>query len=192
MEQEKLIKQIGKILADLKISYIITGGIAVVVWGRPRFTADIDIVVELKQKKIKQLASRLLGIDKDVYLDEIAINEALKRKGEFNFIHPASGLKVDFWILTNDAFDKERIKRKIIKKIGGQKLFFTSPEDLILMKLKWFKETHSTRQLEDIESILKIQKKLDFKYIKKWAKIHQTIVSLKELINKLGNETKRK
>lgn len=192
MDQEKLIKQIGKILADLKIPYIITGGIAVVVWGRPRFTADIDIVVELEEKKIKQLASRLLGIDKDVYLDEEAINEALDREGEFNFIHPASGLKIDFWILTNDAFDKERIKRRIIKKIGGQKLFFSSPEDLILIKLKWFKETHSTRQLEDIESVLKIQKNLDFKYIKKWAKIHKTREFLKELISKINNETARK
>lgn len=60
MDQEKLIKQIGKILADLNIPYIITGGIAVVVWGRPRFTADIDIVVELEQKKIKQLTTRQL------------------------------------------------------------------------------------------------------------------------------------
>lgn len=184
MEQEELLKKIGWILAELKIPYIITGGIAVVVWGRPRFTADIDIVVELTSQKIDQLARMLLDIDKDVYVDKSSIKEALEKKGEFNFIHSASGLKVDFWILKNDDFDRERIKRRIRKKIGGQTLYFSSPEDLILIKLQWYKKTESTRQLEDIESILKIQKKLDLKYLKKWAKVQSTYSVLKSVINK--------
>lgn len=47
---EQLLSKIAKILKDLKISYAVTGGFAVIVWGKPRFTADIDIIVELIQK----------------------------------------------------------------------------------------------------------------------------------------------
>jgi hypothetical protein len=184
MEQEDLLKKLGWILKRLKIPYIITGGIAVVIWGRLRFTADIDVVVELAPQKISQLAKMLLDIDKYSYVDEFAIKRALERKGEFNFIHSGSGLKVDFWILKDDNFDRERIKRRIHKKIGGQTLYFSSPEDLILIKLQWYKKTESTRQLEDIESILKIQKKLDLNYIKRWAKIQSTAKILKSLLNK--------
>lgn len=169
MEQEKLLSSIARTLARLKIPYLITGGIAVVVWGRPRFTADIDIVVELLPQKLSQLARALRKIDKDVYVDERAMRRALAAEGEFNFIHPASGLKVDFWILTQSAFDKERMKRRVRRRFAGSNIYISSPEDLILIKLLWYKETNSTRQLEDIESIVRIQKKLNWRYIKGWT-----------------------
>ncbi len=180
MEIEDLLIKIAKILDKLKISYIITGGMAVSVWGRPRFTADIDIVVEMLQKNIKLLSKELLAIDKDVYVSEEAMQEALERKGEFNFIHPQSQLKVDFWVVKNE-FNKQEIKRAIFKDIFGYKINFVSPEDLILSKLLWCKESESSKQLEDIKSVLKISR-VDMKYIKIWAEKHGTINTLNKLI----------
>lgn len=88
MEQEALLKKLAEILHKLDIPYLITGGVAVVVWGRPRFTADIDIVVELASEKLDRFAEELLAIEKDVYLDKKMMQDALKHEGEFNFIHP--------------------------------------------------------------------------------------------------------
>lgn len=187
MEQEELLRKISKILKSLDIPYIITGGIAVVVWGRPRFTADIDIVVELSAKKADQLAYELLKIDKEVYVDKRMIQQALERKGEFNFIHPGAGLKVDFWIMKNDEFDRSRMARRVKKKIAGVETYLSSPEDLILIKLLWYKESESTRQLEDVESVIKIQKKLDWNYLKKWAKKQSTLKILEELKRKISS-----
>lgn len=104
---------------------------------------------------------------------------------EFNFIHPSSGLKVDFWILKNDLFNRTRMKRRIIQKVDEQSIYFISPEDLILSKLLWHRETESTRQLEDIESVIKIQKKLDWKYIKEWSEDQGTLGTLDKLLNKI-------
>lgn len=64
MAPEELLIKISDILNDLKITYAITGGYAVSVWGRPRYTADIDIIVEMKEKNIKPLAKKLLMIEK--------------------------------------------------------------------------------------------------------------------------------
>jgi len=130
-------------------------------------------------KNIKSLAKELLNIDKNVYVSEEAMQEALERKGEFNFIHPQSQLKVDFWIV-KDNFNKQEIKRAISKKIEGHKINFVSPEDLILSKLLWYQQSESTRQLEDIESVLKISK-IDMNYIKKTAEKQETL----EILNKL-------
>jgi Na+/glutamate symporter len=47
MAPEELLKKIAKILDDLKIPYAVTGGFAVSIWGIPRYTADIDIIIEL-------------------------------------------------------------------------------------------------------------------------------------------------
>jgi hypothetical protein len=182
MEIQKLLCEIAKILEKLKIPYIVTGGVAVSVWGKPRFTADIDVVIELAPKNIPSLAKFLLKIDKDVYVSEEAMLDALKHKGEFNFIHPQSSLKVDFWV-KKDQFEGLKIKRGVAKRINNQKIIFISPEDLILSKLLWYKRSESTRHLEDIESILKISK-VDIKYIKSWAKKQSTIKILNKIIKK--------
>jgi len=186
MEIEELLIKIADICNSLKIPYAITGGMAVSVWGRPRFTADIDIVVELMPKSTGPLAKELLKIDKDVYVSEEAMREALIRKGEFNFIHPQSRLKVDFWIV-KDNFNKQEIKCAKVKKIDGKKINFVSPEDLILSKLLWFQDSRSTRQLEDIKSVLAITI-VDLKYIKNWAKKQGTLEILNDLLKEVKHE----
>lgn len=180
MTPEKLLCKIVKILEKLKISYIITGGFAVAVLAKPRFTADIDIIIELLPQKIPQLAKELLSIDKDVYVNEESIKSASENQGEFNFIHPQTGLKVDFWM---KRYSFERFERAVVKKIDGQKVNFITPEDLILSKLIWYKEGQGAKQVEDIRSLLRIAKP-DLNYIKKWAEQQSTIGILDEILKK--------
>jgi len=187
MTPEQLLSKIAKILQDLKIPYAVTGGFAVIIWGKPRFTANIDIIVELSTKDIRPLAEALFSIDKDVYVSEDAMQDALKRKGEFNFIHSQTGLKVDFWVRNSkaDIYGKLKLEKAVAREIDHQKIFFVSPEDLILSKLTWYKESESSKHLEDIKTILDIQRlKLDLNYIKKWAEKQSTIKILNELMEK--------
>lgn len=172
IDPRHLLVTIAKILKKLKIPYIITGGIAVLVWGRPRFTADIDIVIELPEEKVKGIKEALLALGKAGYIDEISVKLAISREGEFNFIDGVTGVKVDFWIFKkSDPFDASRFKRRRVRTILDEKIYFTSPEDLILIKLKWYLESKSSKQLEDIESIFKISSKiLDKRYLASWAK----------------------
>lgn len=164
-----LLADVAKILQEIKIPYIITGGMAVLVWGRPRFTADIDIVVELKIKDIKILSMALMALGKANYIDEDTIKDAINNGGEFNFIHGDTGIKVDFWVIKNQPFELSRIKRRVVKHILGQTVHFTSPEDLILSKLQWYGLSNSERHIDDIKSVFKISgKDLDKKYLKHW------------------------
>lgn len=167
---EKLLLKVAPILDELKIDYYITGGLAVSFWGRVRSTLDIDIVIKLLHPKIKPLAGALRKISKYGYIDEEAAKETLRRKGEFNFIDPETGYKVDFWITKEDERAKLEFERRIVKKVDGQKIFFISAEDLILNKLIWYEKSFSDRHLEDAEQVFKVQKKnLDLDYLKKQA-----------------------
>lgn len=162
--------QVAKILDDLKVPYIVTGGIAVLIWGRPRFTADIDIVIEMKESKVDTLEKALLSLGEYGYISREAIMEALKNKGEFNFIDGYTGLKVDFWVAKEGELSTLEFKRKKVKSLLGKKINFISPEDLILRKLLWYKESQSSRHLEDAQSISRISNEiLDKKYLKKMA-----------------------
>lgn len=170
IDPRHLLVSVTKILESLDISYLVSGGMAVFVWGRPRFTADVDIVVELKNAQINKLESALRQLGKNIYIDKDAMKDAVLERGEFNFIDNDLGTKVDFWILQNTVFDLSRLKRKKKKLILGKSVYFTSPEDLILVKLIWHKDSGSFLQLDDVKSIFKISgKKLDMEYLKKWA-----------------------
>lgn len=180
--QEKLLTKIAKILSDLKIKYFVTGGFAVSVWGRPRATFDIDIIIKLIESQARPLTKALREISKAGYADENMIKEAIRHKGEFNFIDPNSGLKVDFWVAKEKTLTPPEFRNRELKKISGQKVYFISPEDLILSKLQWYQETQSSRHIEDVQSILKISaKKLDMKYLENWAKK----LKISEILNKL-------
>lgn len=182
---QTLLVKVANILERLDIDYFVTGGMAISVWGRPRATFDIDIVVELIEPKVRSLAQALREISNAGYIDEIAAKQSILRHGEFNFIDSDTGLKVDFWVTQKDALSRLKLKRKKQKVIDGQKVYFISPEDLILSKLEWYKKSESTRQLEDVESILKISSsKLDMKYLKGWAIKLGVAETLEKLLTK--------
>ena len=184
MDFESLIVRIAGILDALTIPYAITGGYAVSIWGKPRSTFDVDVVIEFPQSKIHPLAEALKKISELVYIDERMMTRAVERKGEFNFIHIESGIKIDFFVLKDDEFSSARLKRRVSKSIAGKSVYFLSPEDLVLSKLLWRKDTESELQLRDVESVLKFQKNLDWRYLQKWAKIHATAKTLNSLRRK--------
>ncbi len=167
----KLLIRVAPVLDELKIGYFVTGGFAISVWGRPRATFDVDIVIQLVEPKVVPLAKALRRISEAGYVDEDAAREAIERMGEFNFIDPETGVKVDFWIMKKTPAGRSEFERRIARKIDGQKIYFISPEDLILNKLLWYRESKSSRHLEDAESVLKISgEKLDRRYLNQWAK----------------------
>lgn len=174
MEQSdprQLLIHVAKILDQLQIPYAVTGGIAVVVWGRPRFTADIDVVVALPEQRIAALVQALRDKVNGGSIDESAVRMALQQGGEFNFIDPTSGVKVDFWIPKDSAYEQARLQRRITREILGQPVCFVSPEDLIISKLRWYQQSGSDRQLDDIQSVLAISgDQLDFQYLEAWAR----------------------
>ncbi|MBI2638780.1 SEC-C domain-containing protein [Candidatus Peregrinibacteria bacterium] len=183
-EPEKILVRISEVLEQLGIQYCITGGFAVAVWGRPRATADIDIIVELFPSHVEPLHAALRKISRAGYFDEDTVRKAILKKGEFNFIEPESGMKVDFWLRQQDEYGRNQLKRRRLELIFGKKMYFISAEDLIISKLRWYASSGSARQLEDVESILKISgEKLDMKYLKKWAakfEVGEVLQSLSE------------
>ena len=152
-QQELLIKVVSE-LDKLSISYFITGSIASTIQGEPRATHDIDLVVNINARQVTDL-SHVFEMP-DYYLDEAAARDALKKNGMFNLIDTNSGDKIDFWILTNDAFDQSRFKRRTRVNVFNRELFVSAPEDTILMKLKWAKLSGgSEKQLSDCNFLLK-------------------------------------
>lgn len=162
-----LLISIAKVLDGLKIDYYVTGGFAVSVWGRPRFTADIDLIVKMSHFEKKEFAAKIHQLFPRGLLDSDQIDSALAQHGEFNFLDPDTGMKIDFWITKNEEFEKNCFENSITKDIG-YKVKFISPENLVLSKLIWFGQTQSSRHLEDAQTVLDVTP-VSKNLIKSWA-----------------------
>ena len=185
MELHDLLKYLINAFEKLRIRYFITGSIASMFYGEPRFTNDIDVVADIKVEHIKGLL-KLFPEDK-FFLDEDSIRDAIIHRHQFNIIHPASGLKIDIVIFKGDDFDNSRFRRlKRSSPIEKTLANLASPEDVIVMKMKYYKEGESEKHLRDIASILKISgDNIDKDYIEFWAKKFHLSNIWKTILKKL-------
>jgi len=170
MSQQELLKRIIQILDRTGIQYMVTGSVASSLQGEPRSTHDIDMVIAIQKSKAHELVEALPS--PDFYLDEHSILDAISKQSMFNLIDLKTGDKVDFWILTDEAFDRSRFSRKVTEEFTEIEMQVSSPEDTILAKLKWAKLCGgSEKQFTDALRVYEVQYgKLDVDYIEHWAK----------------------
>lgn len=170
MEQHELLRYIVRSLESVGIRYLITGSMASMVYGEPRFTNDLDIVVQILEEDI----ARLKGCfpENEFYFSEDAARRALRETGQFNVIHSSTGFKIDFVIRKNEPFDDSRFSRtKRLKAAEDTVASFASPEDVIIKKMQYYKMGGSEKHLRDITGILKVSEKMiDYGYIENWSK----------------------
>jgi hypothetical protein len=169
MQQQQLLMRVIEVLDDAGIPYMVTGSFVSSMQGDPRSTHDIDIVVALEPASIPPLLSAFPA--PEFYLDEVSVRQAVARKDMVNLLHPDSGEKVDFWILTDSKFDASRFGRRITSKFEGTPIKVSRAEDTILMKLKWSEDSGgSKKQFTDAMRVYEVQyNKLDQQYLDDWA-----------------------
>jgi len=169
MEQSELLRYVTTVLEQLGLRYFVTGSVATIFFGEPRFTNDIDIVVDLPASRISDFCSAFPG--DDFYVSEETVRRAVSRRGQFNVIHPASGLKVDIMVPSDDAFNRSRFARvKRVRPAPDYEATFASAEDVILKKLEYYREGGAEKHLRDISGILRISgEQIDVTYIDEWS-----------------------
>lgn len=169
MEQDELLQRTVETLERLNLTYLVTGSMATILYGEPRFTNDIDIVVQLSAKRIGDFIQAFPS--DEFYLDDERIRQAVGSRGQFNVLHPASGLKIDVIIPEMDEFDRSRFARaRRVRPANDYEATFASAEDVIVKKLQFHAEGGSDKHLRDVASVLRISgADLDRDYVTEWA-----------------------
>ena len=165
MEQSELLELVCSVLKQQGLEYLIVGSQATIVYGEPRFTNDIDIVVNLDLARLNAFLEAFPA--DDFYVSVAAARDAIMQHGMFNIIHPSSGLKIDVIIPGNNDYERRRFDRGRSVKVGPDfEAVFASPEDVIIKKMEFFKIGGSDRHLRDIAGVIKISgEKIDRDYI---------------------------
>ena len=169
----EVVERLADVLDGLGIACAIGGSIASSTYGTMRFTQDVDITVEPFSRVAQEFYET---IKNEFYISEQAMQEALRSFGSFNVIHFETVFKIDIFVQGPSEFEQQllvRSKRLRLSGAGRRDLAVVSAEDIILLKLRWFRQTDCTseRQWNDVLGVLGVQGELlDFEYLTGFAR----------------------
>ena len=158
MEQVEAFLLFTERLEQTRVVYMVTGSVASMLYGVPRFTHDVDIVVELPNRQIGALAndfptSEFYCPPADVLLVECSRTH----RGHFNLIHHETGFKADVYIHGEDALQSWGLGRRTrIELAQDRGLWVAPPEYVIVRKLEYYREGRSEKHLTDIRGMMEV------------------------------------
>lgn len=163
-EELQTLRDITARLEGAGIEYMLTGSVALNCYTQPRMTRDIDLVVAFFLKDAARIEA-VMGTD--YYVSAEAARDAVLHQSCFNAIHQGSLLKVDFMVRKNEEYRRHEFTRRVRLHVEEFEVWVVSKEDLILSKLDWARDSHSERQLSDVENL--IATGCDMEYLRAWS-----------------------
>ncbi|MDA1266362.1 MAG: hypothetical protein O2816_14885 [Planctomycetota bacterium] len=181
--------ELAGILESIGARYLIGGSLASTVWAEPRFTQDVDLISDLALDQVPDLLGHL---GESWYADEVLIREAIATHASFNVIRLAGMVKIDVFLPRNEGLHASKWGRARVANLGpdgGGALRVTSPEDILLQKLDWFRSGGgvSEQQWRDVTTLLRVRgDRLEDEYLNTWART----LELEELLGRARAEAR--
>lgn len=160
---QELLSKISACLRDHNLPYMIIGGQAILLYGEPRLTRDIDITIGVNTDYL----DKLLSITRELNLRPIPkdIESFVTQTMVLPAIDESTGIRVDF-IFSFTPYETEAIRRAKEVVILGQGVSFATPEDVIIHKIF----AGRPRDREDVRRVVVKNPAIDYGYIRKWLK----------------------
>lgn len=152
-------------LNKLSIPYMITGAVASIIYGEPRLTNDIDLVIDMNPEGVESFCD-MFPIE-DFYCppqEVIRLEIARRQRGHFNLIHHETGFMADIYASGRDELHRWGLNNRKPVDVVGEKFWLAPIGYVILRKLEYYREGKSEKHLRDISSILAVSSnEIDFK-----------------------------
>ena len=168
------------------IRYMITGSVASMIYGEPRITHHVDLVLEAGPATVAKIAE---AFDPDTFyrppLESLIIEAGRPLRGHFNLVHHETGLRADVYTAGVDPVHHWATANRRSFEIRGERVWLAPPEYVILRNLEFYREGGSDKHLRDIAGILEmsfddlnmdwLQEKIrDFGLDREWEKAKET------------------
>jgi hypothetical protein len=179
-----------EVLERLEIPYMVVGGFAAIVYGQPRLTIDVDVVVDMRLEHIGPFVAAFPI--PEYYCSAEGIRDSLQRHYPFNVIQPETGAKVDLVPLPSDPFTRATFGRRqrLDYDESGHSAVFILAEDIVVAKLVAYRETGSDKHLQDARGVLLMQwGALDLDAIRQRAYTSGVLEQLEELLEATRHES---
>jgi hypothetical protein len=158
MQQTDLLRLFAGPLENAGLEYMVTGSVAAIIYGVPRFTNDIDVVIHLPISNVDEFC-RLFPLE-EFYCppaEVIRTEASRKARAHFNLIHHDTGLKADCYPVGNDSLHAWALgRRRRIPISDVLTVTLAPPEYVIVRKLEYYREGGSQKHLDDIRNMLAV------------------------------------
>lgn len=142
-------------LERLDLPYCVTGSVAASVYGEPRLTADIDVVLLMR---VEDLAALRAAFPDDAYYvppdETLRLELARSSRGAFNLVHHASQFKADVYLAGRDPLHAWALGHRRRVSIEGGGAWIAPPEYVVVRKLEFLREGGSDKHARDIRFML--------------------------------------
>ena len=167
MPEHDLIQIFTSRFNQLGVAYMVTGAVAATIYGEPRLTHDIDLVIDLRLEDIEKFVDAFPL--EEFYCppaEVIRLETGRPQRGHFNLIHHETGLKADVYASGRDLLQKWGLANCRALSIGGEDVWLAPPEYVILRKLEYYREGGSEKHLRDIAGMLELSRNdIDFAFL---------------------------
>ncbi len=144
-------------LNSTRIPYMVTGGLAAIIYGEPRLTNDVDIVLRLDPRDGERL---LAAFPAPGYyappLEAVRAEAARPAHGHFNIVDVATALRADVYCLGDDQLGGWGMQRRRAIPIAEVSIWVAPIEYVIVRKLEYYRMASSDRHLRDIAEMRRI------------------------------------
>ena len=142
---------------------MVIGGQAVLLYGEPRLTRDIDVTLGIGVDGLAKVSEIFSTVPLRLLVADAG--EFVARTMVLPTVHEESGIRVDF-IFSFSPYERQAIERAVDVPLGRTRVKFASLEDVVIHKLI----AGRPRDLEDIKSILIKNPGYDSGYLERWLK----------------------
>jgi len=160
---EEILTRIARSLERHGLPYMVIGGQAVLLYGEPRLTRDIDITLGVNIDHISSLLAAIQEIPLEPIPDDI--RSFIGQTMVLPALDETTGIRVDF-IFSFTPYETEAIRRARKVIMLDQDVCFASPEDVIIHKIF----AGRPRDMEDARIILLKNPDIDVEYTRKWLR----------------------
>lgn len=156
----RLLERLARGLNQAGLHYMVIGGQAVLLYGEPRLTKDIDITIGADLNRLPEVLrlAETLGLrlltDPETFTRQTMVLPCQE---------PESGIRVDF-IFSFTPYEQQALARVKTVKVGDTAVCFASLEDLVVHKMI----AGRPRDLEDVTNVLRKNASADLPYIRHW------------------------
>lgn len=152
-------------LESAGLRYAISGGVASSVFGEPRLTQDVDMLVAVAPAPSADVDALLRAYPTEHFYipppELVALESRRETGGHVNVIDEASGAKADLYFVGSDPLNALAIRKRVRRRLGDLDAWLVPIECLIVRKLEWYREGASARQLRDVRGLLQGPEPID-------------------------------
>jgi len=172
----RLLRALATVLQRFGDRWYLFGAQAVVAWGRPRLTADVDVTVFLEPEEPEGFAIAMKQAGFELRVRDVA--GFVRRTRVLPFLHLETNLPLDI-VLGGPGLEEEFLHRARRIDVGGTAVRVIAPEDLVASKVL----AGRAKDLEDVRTILLAQRKtLDIDGVRSLLGAIETAIDRRDLL----------